>query len=83
MWDVVSNTAEYGGLTRRERVITAESKENMKAILTEIENGTFKDQWRAEWDAGLVNLKKMENDEKQLELEITGKEIRHLFERKN
>ena len=55
----------------------------MEYLVAKYSNGTFKDQWRAEWDAGLVNLKKMENDEKQLELEITGKEIRHLFERKN
>ncbi len=83
MWDVVSNTAEYGGMTRRDRVITPQSEAGMKSILDEIENGTFKDQWRAEWGAGLVNLKQMEADEKKLQLEITGKEIRQLFERKN
>jgi len=83
MWHVVSNTAEYGGLTRRERVVNKESKVEMKKILKEIEDGTFKNQWTAEWDANLVNLKKMEDDEKKLQLEITGKEIRSLFERKN
>ncbi len=83
MWDVVSNTAEYGGMTRRARVVTEESKKGMESILKEIEDGTFKTQWRAEWDAGLVNLKQMEADEKKLQLEITGKEIRQLFERKN
>ena len=83
MWHVVSNTAEYGGLTRRERVVNKESKEEMKKILKEIEDGTFKDQWTSEWDQDLVNLKKMEEDEKKLQLEITGKEIRRLFERKN
>ena len=83
MWHVVSNTAEYGGLTRRERVINKDSKEEMKKILKEIEDGTFKDQWTSEWDKDLVNLKRMEEDEKKLQLEITGKEIRKLFERKN
>ena len=83
MWDVVSNTAEYGGMTRRARVVTEESKKGMESILKEIEDGTLKTQWRAEWDAGLVNLKKMEADEKQLQLEVTGREIRQLFERKN
>ncbi|MCL2318115.1 MAG: ketol-acid reductoisomerase [Methanomassiliicoccaceae archaeon] len=82
MWHVVSNTAEYGGLTRRDRVITQESKNGMKSILKEIESGKFKDEWRAEWAAGLVNLKKMEEDEKKLQLEAVGKEIRKLFERK-
>jgi len=83
MWDVVSNTAEYGGLTRRERVVTEASKDGMRSILAEIEDGTFKTQWRNEWNEGLVNLKKMEEDEKQIQLEVTGREIRRLFERKN
>jgi len=83
MWDGVSNTAEFGGLTRRDRVITAESERGMKSILNDIESGKFKDEWRAEWNAGLVNLKKMEKDESQLQLEVTGREIRQLFERKN
>jgi len=82
MWYVVSNTAEYGGLTRRDRVITKESKEGMRSILKDIESGKFKDDWRAEWKKGLKNLKKMEADESALELETVGKEIRALFERK-
>ncbi|MDR3283538.1 MAG: ketol-acid reductoisomerase, partial [Candidatus Methanoplasma sp.] len=82
MWHVVSNTAEYGGLTRRDKVITSESEKGMKVILNDIESGKFKDDWRAEWKAGLVNLKKMEADEKQLPLEVVGRDIRRLFERK-
>lgn len=83
MWHVVSNTAEYGGLTRRDRVITDDSKAGMQSILDDIQDGTFKNQWRAEYDNGLKNLKAMEEAEKGLQLEITGKEIRKLFERKN
>lgn len=82
MWDVVSNTAEFGGFTRRDRVITKESKRGMDSILYDIETGAFKDEWRAEWKNGLKNLKKMEKDEQSLELEKVGKNIRALFERK-
>ena len=82
MWDVVSNTAEYGGFTRRDRVITEESKKGMQSILDDIESGKFKDDWRAEWKNGLKDLKRMENAEKDLELEKVGKDIRALFERK-
>jgi ketol-acid reductoisomerase len=82
MWHVVSNTAEYGGLTRRDRVITSESEAGMRSILSDIESGKFKDDWRAEWKNGLVNLKKMEADEKNLQLEVVGREIRRLFEKK-
>ena len=82
MWDVVSNTAEFGGLTRRDRVITPESKKGMESILNDIETGKFKDEWRAEWKNGLKDLKKMEKADQSLELEIVGKDIRALFERK-
>ena len=82
MWYVVSNTAEFGGLTRRDRVITDESKAGMRSILDDIESGKFKDEWRADWNNGLKELKAMEKSESELQLEIVGKEIRSLFERK-
>ena len=83
MWHVVSNTAEFGGLTRRDRVITEESKKGMQSILDDIHDGTFKNEWRADYDAGLKRLHEMEADEKALQLEAVGKEIRSLFQRKN
>jgi len=79
MWQEVSNTAEYGGLTRRERIINDDSKKEMVRILKEIEDGTFARQWVDEWNAGLPNLRRMEEDERKLQIEITGKEIRDLF----
>ncbi|MDD3398129.1 MAG: ketol-acid reductoisomerase [Candidatus Methanomethylophilaceae archaeon] len=82
MWEVVSNTAEFGGLTARDKVITEESKKGMKEILANIESGKFKDDWRAEWKNGLKNLKAMEKAEGEEEIEIVGKQIRSLFERK-
>jgi ketol-acid reductoisomerase len=82
MWYVVSNTAEYGGLTRRDRVITPESYAGMRSVLDDIESGKFKDEWRAEWNNGLKELKRMEAEESALLLETTGREIRALFERK-
>ncbi len=83
MWHVVSNTAEYGGLTTRDYVITDESKKGMKKILDDIESGAFKNKWTAEWANDLKNLKAMEEKEKKLEIEVVGREIRKLFERKN
>lgn len=82
MWRVVSNTAEYGGMTRRNLVITEESKKGMKEILAQIESGKFKDDWRAEWKAGLKNLKEMESKESKTQIEVVGKEIRKLFKKK-
>jgi len=79
MWEEVSNTAEYGGLTRRERILNDQSKEEMRKILKEIEDGTFAGQWMEEWNSGLPNLRRMEEDERKLQLEIVGKEVRDLF----
>ena len=82
MWYVVSNTAEYGGLTRRDRVITPESMAGMKSVLDDIETGKFKDEWRADWNNGLKDLKALEKKDSELQIEVVGKEIRALFERK-
>ncbi len=83
MWDGVSNTAEFGGLTRRDRVITEQSKTGMQSILDDIHDGTFKNEWRADYADGLKKLKELEQKDLTLQLEVTGKEIRQLFERKN
>lgn len=83
MWDGVSNTAEFGGLTRRDRVITEQSKTGMQSILDDIHDGTFKNEWRADYADGLKKLKELEQADLTLQLEVTGKEIRQLFERKN
>lgn len=83
MWDGVSNTAEFGGLTRRDRVINAQSKDGMQSILDDIHDGTFKNEWRADYADGLKKLKELEQADLTLQLEVTGKEIRQLFERKN
>lgn len=83
MWDGVSNTAEFGGLTRRDRVINAQSKDGMQSILDDIHDGTFKNEWRADYANGLKKLKELEQADLTLQLEVTGKEIRQLFERKN
>ena len=82
MWHEVSNTAEFGGLTRRDRVVNESSKEEMRKILKEIQDGTFKNEWVSEFDNGLVNLKRMEDEEAKLQMEVVGKEIRRLFQRK-
>ena len=48
----ISNTAEYGDLTRGPRIITEETKKEMKRILSEIQNGQFAKEWILENQAG-------------------------------
>ena len=55
----VTNTAEYGDYTRGPRIITAETREEMKQILAEIQSGDFAREWIAENRAGQENFKRM------------------------
>jgi len=80
MWKACSNTAKYGGLTRRDMVVTDEGVNNMKEILRQVESGEFKTEWRAEWANGLKKLNGMMDSESKLLLEKTGAEVRSLFE---
>ena len=83
MWRACSNTAKYGGLTRRDLVVTEQGVENMKEILRMIESGEFKTEWRAEWANGLKKLHGMMDEEDKLLLEKTGAEVRSLFQFKD
>ncbi|MFC1690745.1 ketol-acid reductoisomerase [Nanoarchaeota archaeon] len=82
MWDVVSNTAEYGGRTIGPKIITAETRKTMKETLKRIESGEFADEWINEYKQGLPNLTKMREDEAKHPIETVGKEIRALFKKK-
>ncbi|HCW32904.1 TPA: ketol-acid reductoisomerase [Candidatus Peregrinibacteria bacterium] len=82
MWEVVSNTAEYGGHTRGSRLITPQVKEEMKKILKEVEDGTFAKEWMEEADKNqLKNLLAMRQKESEHPAEIVGKKIRGMFEK--
>jgi len=61
----VSDTAEYGDLTRGPRVISPAVKEEMKKILGEIQDGTFAREWVAEDEAGRPNFTKLEEQGNQ------------------
>lgn len=82
MWEVVSNTAEYGGHTRGKRLITPETKAEMKKILKEVEDGTFAKQWMEEADKNeMKNLLKMRKDEHEHPIEVSGRAIRAMFQK--
>lgn len=76
MWTDVSNTAEYGGLTRGKTIITDEAREGMKVALKQIQDGTFKKQWAEENATNGANLKEMRAAEGQKDIEIVGKRLR-------
>ncbi len=76
MWRDVSNTAEYGGLTRGPKVITQETRDAMKEVLTKIQDGTFKEEWANENATDGANLKEMRAAQEQEDIEIVGERLR-------
>ncbi len=76
----ISNTAEYGDYTRGKRVITDDTRANMKRILTEIQNGDFAREWIAENRAGQENFKRMRAEQAAGQVETTGKELRSMMD---
>ncbi|MBN1157612.1 ketol-acid reductoisomerase [Candidatus Woesearchaeota archaeon] len=82
MWHVVSNTAEYGGLSRGKKIITPEVRANMKQMLKDVESGKFAKEWIEEYKKGLPNMKKLREEAANHPIEKVGKEIRELFKKK-
>src|SRR5450631_1851970 len=72
----ISNTAEYGDYTRGKRVITDETRANMRQILKEIQDGDFAREWIAENRAGQENFKRMRAEQAGHQVEVVGKELR-------
>ncbi len=72
----ISNTAEYGDLTRGKRVIGEESRAAMKQLLGEIQSGDFAREWIAENRAGQENFKRMREEQAGHQVEVVGKELR-------
>ena len=72
----ISNTAEYGDYTRGKRVITAETRANMKGILADIQSGAFAREWIAENRANQENFLRMRAEQNSSQVEAVGKELR-------
>ena len=79
MWHSVSDTAEYGGLTRGDRVVDDHAREQMEEVLEEVQDGTFAQQWITENQAGRPNYDQIKTAEENHEIEEVGEELRGLF----
>ena len=75
----ISDTAEYGDLTRGPRVITPETKEIMKEILGEIQSGQFADEWVAESESGRENYHRLQEEGKVHPIEQVGAQLRSMM----
>jgi ketol-acid reductoisomerase len=79
MWNNVSNTAEYGGMTRGHRIINEQSREEMLDILAEIQSGEFAREWILESQAGLPVKKSLEKMESEHLIEEVGAQLRAMM----
>jgi len=80
MWRRVSETARYGGLTRGPMVMTDETKNNMKKVLTMIQDGTFNDEWISEYKkSGQDSFAKYMKETDEHQIEKVGKEMRKMM----
>ena len=75
----ISDTAEYGDLTRGPRVITPDTKAEMKKILEEIQSGQFADEWVAESESGRENYHRMQQEGKDHPIETVGAQLRSMM----
>jgi len=79
MRDDVSNTAEYGDLKSGKRIITDETRKEMKKLLAEIQNGTFAKDWLLENQVGRPYFNAMRDKESNLLIEKVGQKIRAMI----
>jgi len=75
----ISNTAEYGDMTRGEKVITEETREAMRKILSDIQSGEFAKEWIAENQAGGENFDRMRSEAADHQVEKVGKDLRSMM----
>ncbi|MFL5907015.1 MAG: ketol-acid reductoisomerase [Solirubrobacterales bacterium] len=79
MRDSISNTAEYGDMTRGPKVITDETRKAMKKILTDIQSGEFAKEWIAENEAGQENFQRMREEAAGKQVEQVGSKLRSMM----
>ncbi len=75
----ISNTAEWGDLKTGPRIITEETKKEMKKVLKEIQDGTFAKGWRAEYEGGMKNFKRLYEADNNHPVEVTGRRLRAMM----
>jgi ketol-acid reductoisomerase len=79
MYYSVSDTAEYGGLTRGPHVADKETERRFKEVLQEVQNGKFAEEWIEENKNGTPKLNELRSDLSELEIEKVGKQLRGMM----
>ncbi|MGV8941814.1 MAG: ketol-acid reductoisomerase [Lysobacter sp.] len=76
MHEFISETAQYGALTRGSYVVDDNTRAQMRKVLTEIQDGTFARQWIAEYKSGNANYQALKQADLDHPIEVTGRKLR-------
>ena len=79
MHEFVSDTAAWGDLITGKRIVTAETRAEMKKILAEIQDGTFAKNWQSEDENGMPEFKRMMQEDLDHPIEVCGQALRKRF----
>ncbi len=75
----VSDTAEYGGMSRGSRLITDETKKEMKKILEEVQSGKFAKEWLEEYNSGASKFNQLRKENREHQIEVVGAKLRGMM----
>ncbi len=75
----ISNTAEWGEYATGPRIITAETKAEMKRVLTDIQTGKFTSEWMQEWKSGAARFKGIRRMNDKHQIEEVGEKLRAMM----
>ena len=75
----ISDTAQYGDMTRGPRIVTDETKKEMVKILKEIQNGEFAKEWILENKANRPSFNALTNADKNHPVEVVGRQLRGMM----
>lgn len=80
LWSEASNTSEYGGLTRGEKIINQNLRKNLNQILDDVEQGTFAREWLNENQVGCPKYNNIKTIKREHDIERVGKSVRNSFD---
>jgi ketol-acid reductoisomerase len=75
----ISNTAEYGDMTRGKRIIGKEARDAMKSILADIQSGKFAEEWMTEHRVGSPHFRELRKEAEKHEIEEVGERLRSMM----
>jgi ketol-acid reductoisomerase len=75
----VSDTAEYGGMTRGKRLITSETRKEMKKILEDVQSGKFAEEWLNEYRSGQKKMEELRKENREHPIEKVGAKLREMM----